>query len=489
MSYLVMVISLEHMLQLYNTKTRRKEEFKPLIENYVGLYSCGPTVYNYAHIGNLRSYVFVDTLKRTLQFFGYKVTHVMNITDVGHLVSEADTGEDKMEKGARREGKSAWNIAKFYIKAFQEDLVRLHIIFPDIFCKATDHIKEQISLIQKLEEKGYVYRVDDGMYFDTSRFPAYADFARLDLEHLVEGARVETVHGKKNGADFSLWKFSPKDKKRDMEWDSPWGKGFPGWHIECSAMSIKYLGDRFDIHTGGIDHIPVHHTNEIAQNNAALGHEVVTTWMENEFVVVGDSEKMAKSSENFLTLQRVIDRGYEPMVYRFFLLNSHYRAQVNFSWEALEGAKEGLQRLRQFVRILREKQLQTTTSDVAEAILTSKEQQFRAAMEDDLNTPQALAVVFALVREINKEIQINKLLPYHAILGLLSSFDMLLGLNLDEINISSEELPEEIKQLLEQRQQARIDKNWVLSDALRQKIDSLGYSVEDTASEQRVIKK
>ena len=331
-------------LQLYDTYTRELREFQPLHPPEVGLYTCGPTVYDYAHIGNLRTYISEDILVRVLRFNGHAVKRVMNITDVGHLVSDADTGEDKMEKGSRRTGKSAWEIAEFYTQAFKEDLQRLNILEPTIWCRATDHIPEQIAFIQCIEAKGYTYRTSDGIYFDTSRLPDYGYLARLDVEGLQAGMRVD-MGEKRNVTDFALWKLSPPGQQRQMEWDSPWGKGFPGWHIECSAMSAKYLGTFFDIHCGGEDHISVHHPNEIAQTQACHGTRLANFWMHYYFLQLDDA-KMAKSAGTFLRMQTLLDRGYDPLAYRFFCLSAHYRAKLNITWEGLDGAATALNRLR-----------------------------------------------------------------------------------------------------------------------------------------------
>ena len=324
-------------LYLFNTLGRQKQEFIPIKKGKVGLYTCGPTVYDYAHIGNLRSFIFEDILKRVLQYNNFKVKHAMNITDVGHLVSDSDEGEDKMEKGSRRTGKTAWEIAKFYTLSFKKDLADLNVISPAVLCKATDHIKEQIALIKKLEKKGFTYQTVDGIYFDTSKLNDYGKLADLQHQELKAGIRVD-LGGKKNSSDFALWKFSPKHEKRQMEWKSPWGVGFPGWHIECSAMSVKYLGQPFDIHCGGIDHVPVHHTNEIAQSEAATGKPMANFWLHNEFLNLKDA-KMSKSGENFITLPSLIEKGYSPLAYRYFLLQAHYRKQLIFSFEALTAAQ------------------------------------------------------------------------------------------------------------------------------------------------------
>ncbi|MEQ8188290.1 MAG: cysteine--tRNA ligase [Candidatus Eremiobacterota bacterium] len=456
------------MLVLYNTLTRKKEEFVPCGQE-VRFYSCGPTVYNYAHIGNLRAYVFSDILKRTLLYNGYKVKHVMNITDVGHLTSDEDSGEDKMEKGASREKKTVWEIANFYTESFKKDIALLNILPPDVYSKATDHIKEQIDLIKKIEEKGYSYTIEDGVYFDTSRLKDYGKLAQLDIEGLMAGRRVEMAAGKKNPTDFALWKFSPKDKKRAMEWDSPWGTGFPGWHIECSAMSMHYLGETFDIHTGGIDHIPVHHTNEIAQAETATGKDFVKYWLHNEFLVMG-KEKMAKSGEGFITLQRVIDKGIDPMDYRYFLLNSHYRKPVTFTWEGLSGAGNGMAHLKEKVI-----EIKGSPSDMGSEKIPSYIENFKEALNDDFNTPRGLAVMWSVIKDDT--------LGNNQKMELLLDFDTILALGIEKIKEESkniEPVDEEVEKLVEERQNARKNKNWALSDELRKKITEKGYVVSDT---------
>lgn len=329
------------MLKLFNTMGRKKEEFRPLYDNEVKLYTCGPTVYNYAHIGNLRTYVFEDILKRVLLLNGYKVIHVMNVTDIGHLESDADEGEDKIEKEAKKEGKSVLEIARFYENAFFNDLKKLNIIEPDVKARATEHVEDMIELIKKIEKNGYAYFQDGNLYFDVMKFKDYGKLANLKLENLKAGARIEVDKRKKSPYDFVLWFTKSKFKNHILNWESPWGEGFPGWHIECSAMSVKYLGEQFDIHCGGIDHIPVHHTNEIAQTEAATGKKWVNYWLHGEFLIMEDDEKMSKSKGNFITLQTLIDRGYEPVIYRFFLLQAHYRKKLIFSFKTLEGAKRG----------------------------------------------------------------------------------------------------------------------------------------------------
>ena len=390
----------------------------------------------------------------------------MNITDVGHLTSDSDTGEDKMEKGARRENKTVWEAAEFYTKAFFEDIKKLNIIKADTICKATGHIKEQIELIKKLEKKGYTYIIEDGIYFDTSKLKDYGKLAKLKKEGLLAGARVEVVKGKKHPTDFALWKFSPKNEKRQMEWSSPWNKnGFPGWHIECSAMSMKYLGESFDIHCGGIDHIPVHHTNEIAQSEAATGKKFVNYWLHNEFVILKDNIKMAKSGENFITLNELIKRNYSPEDYRYLCLTTHYRKPLMFSHEALDGAKNSLQKLKNHILdIKKNKNIKNSTT------IKKYEEEFLKVINDDLNTPEALAVLWNLIKDSN----ISNNSKYKLILD----FDKIFGLNLDKIK--QEKVPDEIMKLAEERENARKNKNWKKADQLRFLINKKGYIIEDT---------
>lgn len=456
------------MIKFFNTMSRSEEEFKPLTDGKVTLYSCGPTVYFYAHIGNLRAYVFADVLKRTLLYNGFSVKHVMNITDVGHLTSDSDTGEDKMEKAKAREGKTAWDIAKFYEKAFFDDLDKLNILKPDITPRATEEIQEQIELIKKIEENGFAYTISDGVYFDTSKMENYGKLARLDLENLKAGARVCVNEEKKNPTDFALWKFSPKDKQRDMEWDSPWGKGFPGWHIECSEMSMKYLGKTFDIHTGGIDHIPIHHTNEIAQSIAANGVEPVRYWMHNEFLNL-KGEKMAKSEGSILTLDALIEKGYEAMDFRYFLLASHYRKQLTFTFEALDNVKNTVHRLKNIVL-----EIKGEEGEVNQIY----KMKFLEAINSDLGTPEALAVMWEMLR--------NSKLSNDEKYATLLDFDKVFGLKLDEIK--EDEVPEEVQKLVKERNEVRKSKDWSKSDELRDKIKELGFKVDDTSEGAKVSK-
>jgi cysteinyl-tRNA synthetase len=456
-------------LFLYNTLTRRKEEFIPIDEGKVRMYCCGPTVYNYAHIGNLRSYFFEDILKRVLLYNGYEVIHVMNITDVGHLVSDADEGEDKMEKGAKREGKTVWEIAEFFTDAFKKDIALLNILPPSIYCKATDYIKEQIEMIKCLEEKGYTYITSDGVYYDTSKFPDYGKLARLDIEGLQEGLRVEFSEEKRNKTDFALWKFSPRDRKRQMEWDSPWGKGFPGWHIECSAMSRKFLGDTFDIHCGGVDHIPIHHTNEIAQSEGCTGKKFVNYWIHGEFLIE-EQGKMSKSTGEFLRLQTLIDKGYSPLDYRYFLLMTHYRKKIKFSFDNLEAAKNGYNNLKyKLAELLSEKAQVELRKDIIEI----QRNLFLEAINDDLNTPEALALLWNIIKD-------DQIYPSEKIY-LANDFDKIFGLDLSNVQArkGTDIIPEEIIKLAEQRKNARANKDFKLADALRIQIQDAGFEIID----------
>jgi cysteinyl-tRNA synthetase len=446
-------------LHLYDTWTRSVREFAPLKPGEVGLYTCGPTVYNYAHIGNLRTYLFEDGLVRTLRLNGYRVNHVMNITDVGHLVSDGDEGEDKMEAGSRRTGQTAWTIAALYTDAFRADLKSLNITEPDIWCKATDHIAEQISFIQEIEKKGYTYRTSDGIYFDTSKQPDYGYLGRLDIGGLQAGARVD-LGEKKNPTDYALWKFSAPEEKRQMEWDSPWGRGFPGWHIECSAMAHKYLGDYFDIHCGGEDHITVHHPNEISQTEAAYGTRLANFWMHGYFILL-NSSKMSKSSGEFLRVQLLIDKGYDPIAYRYLCLTAHYRSQLTFSWEALDAAQTGLERLRQAVFALGE------SAKTPDADFMSR---FVEKLNDDLNFPQALALTHELLRA--------DLAPAVKKATLLK-FDEALGLGFATWAPLVIEVPANVRAVADARWAARNAKDWAEADRLRGELTALGWTMKD----------
>ena len=464
-------------LKLYNTLGRKKQTFKPIEDKKVGMYTCGPTVYWYAHIGNLRSYIFADTLKRILLYYDYKVKHVMNITDVGHLTSDADTGEEKMEIAARREHKSAWDIAKFYEKRFFEDSAKLNIIKPDVVCRATDHINEQIALIKTLEKKGFTYTISDGVYFDTSRLKNYGELAKLDIEGLRAGARVEIAEGKKNLTDFALWKFSPKDKKREMEWESPWGIGFPGWHIECSAMSMKYLGEHFDIHTGGIDHIPVHHTNEIAQSEAATGKKFANYWVHGAFLQLKEG-RMGKSEGNIIRVDNLIQEGFDPLAYRYLVLTAHYRSPLIFSKEGLAAVQITLNRLYDFIKRLKSVNESTTYKNFSKLISKVKKE-FEDSINDDLNTPNALAAISDFVRETNKLLDENKLGKSQTkqAMETMFDFDKVLGLNLAEVK--EEKLSNEIMEKIKQREEARAKKDFKTSDKIRTELKEKGIILED----------
>jgi cysteinyl-tRNA synthetase len=462
-------------LQLYNSLDRKKSDFNPIQPGKVGLYTCGPTVYNFAHIGNLRTYIFEDILKRVLLYNDFQVTHVMNITDVGHLTGDRDMGEDKMEKGALREGRTAWEIAEFYTRAFKSDIERLNIIAPDIWVKATDTIDDQIALIKILEDKGYSYRTGDGIYFDTSKFKDYTRLSHQDIESLREGARVEKNPEKRNATDFALWKFSPAGVRRQMEWDSPWGTGFPGWHIECSAMSMKYLDGLLDIHCGGTDHIDVHHTNEIAQSEAATGKKFFNYWMHGAFLIIAGGKKMAKSEDNFLTLENAfVKNDINPLVYRFAAFQTHYRKPMEYSEESVQAARNGLQHLQnQARRVVQNSAGQQGT------VIDEYKTKFLAAVNDDLNMPRAMAAVQEMLKSNIADTD------KHAT---ILDYDRVLGLSLDQVDKPAE-LPQKITLLVAERQAARDGKDWAASDRLRDTIQELGYLVQDTKEGMQVIKK
>lgn len=452
----------------YNTLTRTIEPLTPIHPGHIGIYACGPTVYWFAHIGNMRAYVFVDVLRRTLKAQGLDVKLVMNITDVGHLTDDASEGEDKMMVAMRREGKTAYEIARVYEDAFVRDLKQLHIGLPDVMPRATDHIQEQIDMILALEEKGYTYRTQDGIYFDTAKLADYCRLSGQKAEEKLAGARIE-LGEKHNITDFALWKFAKEGVKREMEWESPWGVGFPGWHIECSAMSKKYLGVPFDIHTGGIDHIAVHHENELAQVKGAEGVLEANMWLHSEFLTV-DGGKMSKSLGNVYTISDLVEKGFDPLAYRYFCLGAQYRSKLNFTWEALTAAQNALKHLRAFVRTLPA----PSGMDVQEI---EHVQAFDADMRNDLDTPKALSCVWAVIESD---------LPAETKATALAHMDAVLGLGLEAYMGIPLAIPSEVQKLVEARKQARDAKNWQESDRLRDAVLALGFVVEDTPSGQHV---
>lgn len=451
-------------MKLYNTLTRKKEEFAPLDGKTVRMYSCGPTVYNFAHIGNMRTYIFMDILRRTLRYEGYKVKGVMNITDVGHLLSDADEGEDKMEKAAKEQRKSPYEIADFYTKVFFDDLKKLNIGKPELTPKATEHIREMLDFVYTLCEKGYGYETSDGIYFDISKFPAYGQLSGINLEDQKAGARVEVNDEKRSPFDFAIWKKAPKE--HIMQWDSRWGKGYPGWHIECSAMSKKYLGEVFDIHTGGVDHIPIHHENEIAQSYGDSGKNPAKFWMHGEFMLVNNG-KMSKKLGNTYLVSQLEEMGYSPMCFRYFCLNTHYRKKLNFTFEGMDGAKTAYARLCALVAKHREGE-----NDVSEEKLAAYRKEFEEDVTDDLNVPGAMGVLWTMLKEPASR----------KIYALALEMDKIFGLKLDEAKAEEvkEEFPAEITAIANERAAARAAKDWGKSDELRAKLDELGYAVKDT---------
>lgn len=457
-------------IKLTNSLTKKKEEFTPIHTGKVGMYACGPTVYSTPTIGNYRTFITSDLLRRMLEFNGYEVKMVMNITDVGHLVSDGDEGEDKMIKAMQREGKSAWDIAKIYTAEFLRDLDRLNISEPTVLPRATDHIEEQIEVIKDLEEKGFTYQISDGIYFDTSKLDDYGKLSGQDLEEKEEGARVAVNEEKKNASDFALWKFSPTDQQREMEWESPWGVGFPGWHIECSAMGEKYLDSPFDIHTGGIDLAPVHHENEIAQTQGARGNNLANYWIHGEFLMI-DGGKMSKSLGNAYTIQDLIEKNFDPLAYRFFVMGANYRTLLNFTWQALEASQNALNKLYDDLRSWPE----PTEAD-AEAV-----EKFRGKISNDLDMPAAVAELWRVVNDDTMDLAVKG--------ATLLKFDEVLGLNMENYLATPLVVPQEVLSLMDQRKQAREEKDWMQSDQLRDQIAEHGYIVEDTPEGQRVREK
>lgn len=466
-------------LFLYNTLTRKEEPFAPLKNNTATLYTCGPTVYDYATIGNFRSYIFADVLKRTLLYNGYQVSHTINLTDFGHLTSDADSGEDKMMKGLRREGKSVTltamrELSNRYIDVFMDDLESLNIMHATQYTRASEYVQEQIALIKTLETKGYTYETSDGVYFDISKFPSYGKLGNIDLKKLKEGARVDVNEEKKHPADFALW------KKGLLGWESSWGKGFPGWHIECTAMAFASLGKQIDIHTGGVDHIATHHNGEIAQAEAATGKQFAQVWMHNEFITVED-RRIGKSEGNAVTLKNLKNRGYQPDSYRYWLLTGHYQAPMNFTFEALTGAKQALFRLK--------RHMFEDYKNAKGAVHTQYQERFHAAINDNLDTPKAISIMWDLVKD-------TSLSPGEKA-ATLRDMDSVLAIGLSDKPsdvvrelgvIAREELPEDIEDLVEKREAARVAQNWEEADSLREALNLKGYSVEDGPDGPKIIK-
>lgn len=460
-------------MKVYNTLTKKKEEFKPINAGEVRMYSCGPTVYNYAHIGNLRTYIFMDLLSRTLKENGYCLKHVMNITDVGHLVSDADDGEDKMQKASEKEKKSPYEIANYYTDAFLRDIDKLNIVRPNIIAKATEHIPEMIQYVSRIIENGYAYETSSGIYFDISKLPNYGILSGKDLKGEKAGARVSIDKEKKNSYDFALWKKAPEN--HIMKWESPWGLSYPGWHIECSAMSCKYLGEVFDIHTGGVDHIPIHHENEIAQSLGYSGKIPARYWMHAEFLMV-DNGKMSKSLGNVYTISDLEKRGFDALDYRYFCLNSNYRTLLNFTFNGLEGAKTGLNRLRQCILLHAQSDLEIDKTELNDYM-----NRFMDAINDDLDTAKALSIVWEIARKDKKS-------KHYA--DLIQEMDKILGLDLtvDKIKVIEEKketelqekLEDNVREMLNKRESARAAKDWKKADEIRDELEKLGYRVKDT---------
>ena len=462
-------------IYFYNTLTKEKEKFEPINGKEVRMYSCGPTVYYNAHIGNLRAYLFMDTLRRVLKYNGYQLKHVMNITDVGHLTSDADEGEDKMMVAAKRENKDPWEIAKYYMDAFFKDMESLNIEKPEIIARATDHIAIMEQYVKKIIEHGYTYQTEDTIYFDTSKVPDYGMLSGKKIEEQKAGARVEFDKNKKNISDFALWIKAPKE--HIMQWDSFFGKCYPGWHLECSAIGYQYLGEQFDIHTGGIDHIPIHHENEIAQSIGFSGKIPAKFWMHVNFLKV-DGGKMSKSLNNLYTLKDLKEKGYEPEVYRMFNFNSSYRSAINFTWEGLEANLKALQKLKEGYQ----KQAEGT-EDVEDNIIHNFEEKFHQAINDDLNMPLAMSVVWDVIKYPIKSKKLAKL---------LKKFDTVLALNIDKQTENTKhenpEIPPEIIELAEKRKQARENKDWQQSDKLREEINNKGYNIKDSKDGYEITK-
>lgn len=469
-------------LHLYNTLSKKQEEFKPINQNEVGLYACGITAYDYTHLGHLRKYTMDDVLVRTLRYFGYKVKHVQNITDVGHLTSDSDFGQDKIEKGAKKYGKTIWELVEYFTNFFFQSMDKMGVARPDISCVASKHIKEQLELVKTLENKGYTYIIkNDGIYFDTSKINDYGQLADLKKKKLQKGARVEYSDQKKNPTDFALWKFEKDGEKRLMVWESPWGRrSFPGWHVECSAMSMKYLGEQFDIHTGGIDHIPVHHCNEIAQSETFSGKKpFVKYWVHHNFLQI-DGQKMSKSLNNFYTISDLEKKGFHPRALRLLFLMAHYRKEMNFTFENLKGAQKTYQKIKKQVKALLNN-CNKENNEKLSKMGKNYQDKFKNALADDLNTAKALEVLFAVFKD--------KELSSFEKVYLIRDFEKVLNLDLFNFEKENLEIPEKVLNLVEKRKQAKSDKNYQLADQIRKEIEKMGYGVVDGRGGEMEIKK
>lgn len=467
-------------MKLYNTLTKKTEILKPIRPPQVTMYNCGPTVYQFPHIGNWRTFLVEDFLRRSLDYLGYQTRQVMNITDVGHLVSDADIGDDKIEIEAEKEKKSAQEIADFYLQAFLEDSRFLNIKSPQVMPRASEHIADMIQLVQKLEERGYTYQTSDGVYFNTAKFKKYGRLSGQKSSEKKAGARIKLSKEKINPNDFILWKFSPKDKKRQQEWPSPWGVGAPGWHIECSALSRKYLGQPFDIHTGGVDHIGVHHENEIAQSEAAYNKPQANIWLHIEFLQL-KQEKMSKSKGGFITIKDLIQKGYDPLAYRIFVLSAHYQSKQNFTWATMDQAQKNLDRIYQVAKRLNS--LKLSTDKKINIDLSSYRRNFKKHLRDNLDTPQIISLLLAFVAEINRLIDKKQIgaLAAQRCLDLLIEWDQVIGVDIENVILKKNIIPGEIQKMIKEREKLREERKWDKADLIRKKIEKMGYQLEDTA--------